>query len=68
MNIFENYLSKINRIILDNIDTLELNNVEDLNNANLEVPPEHFDYDLSSNISLILSKTNKINPKVWQIK
>ncbi len=63
MNIFENYLSKINRIILDNIDTLELNNVEDLNNANLEVPPEHFDYDLSSNISLILSKTNKINPK-----
>ncbi len=62
MNIFENYLSKINKIILDNIDTLELNNVKDLNNANLEVPPGHFDYDLSSNISLILSKTNKTNP------
>ena len=62
MNIFENYLSKINKIILDNKDKLNLENLENLKNVNLEVPPERFNYDLSSNISLVLSKVNKINP------
>ena len=62
MNIFENYLTKINKIVLDNTDTLELDNVEHLKNVNIEVPPGHFDYDLSSNISLVLSKANKSNP------
>ena len=62
MNIFENYLSKIIKIILDNKDKLNLENLENLKNVNLEVPPERFNYDLSSNISLVLSKVNKINP------
>ena len=30
MNIFENYLSKINKIILDNKDNLKLKNLENL--------------------------------------
>ena len=63
MNIFENYLSKINRLIQQNKNTLELENIENLKNVNLEVPPEHFNFDLSSNISLVLSKVNKLNPK-----
>ena len=62
MNIFENYLSKINRIIVDNKDFLKLENLESLKNVNLEVPPEHINFDLSTNISLVLSKINKINP------
>ncbi len=62
MNIFENYLSKINKVILDNKDNLELTILENLDNINLEVPPNHFNYDLSSNISLVLAKTNKLNP------
>ncbi len=61
MNIFENYLSKVNKIILDNKNILKLENLEQLNNVNLEVPPEHFNFDLSSNIALILAKTNKMN-------
>ena len=61
MNIFENYLSKINKIILDNKKILKLSVLENLNNINLEVPPEHFNYDLSSNISLVLAKTNKLS-------
>ncbi len=61
MNIFENYLSKLNKIILDNKNILKLENLEQLNNVNLEVPPEHFNFDLSSNVALILSKTNKMN-------
>ena len=62
MNIFENYLSKINKIILDNKKILKLSILENLDNINLEVPPDHFNYDLSSNISLVLAKKNKLNP------
>ncbi len=61
MNIFENYLLKINRIILDNKDKLKLKNTEFIKNINLEVPPEHVNFDLSTNVSLILSKVNKVN-------
>ncbi len=63
MNIFENYLSKINNLILQNKDILKLKNFDNLHNINLEVPPEHFNFDLSSNISLILAKSNNLNPK-----
>ncbi len=62
MNIFENYLSKINKIVLDNKKILKLTILENLDNINLEVPPDHFNYDLSSNVSLVLAKTNKQNP------
>ena len=62
MNIFENYLSRINKIILDNKKILKLAILEDLDKVNLEVPPEHFNYDLSSNISLVLAKSNKLSP------
>ena len=62
MNIFENYLSKINKIILDNKKILKLTNLENIDNINLEVPPEHFNYDLSTNVSLVLAKSNSLNP------
>ena len=62
MNIFENYLSKINDIILDNKDDLNLIHTDNLKSVNLEVPPDHFNFDLSTNICLILSKVNKIDP------
>ena len=38
MNIFENYLPKIHKIILK-IETLKLNTLENFENINLEVPP-----------------------------
>ncbi len=62
MNIFEKYLSIITNIILDNKKILKITNLENINSINLEVPPEHFNYDLSSNVSLVLSKPNKLNP------
>ena len=62
MNIFEYYLLKINKIILDNKLNLSLTHLDDLKNVNLEVPPEHINFDLSSNVCLVLSKANKINP------
>ena len=62
MNIFENYLSKINKVILENKDNLKLIILENLDDINLEVPPNHFNYDLSSNVSLVLAKMNKLTP------
>ena len=62
MNIFENYSLKINKIILDNKDTLKLKDLTNLKNVHLEVPPEQFNFDLSSNISLVLSKGNNLAP------
>ena len=63
MNIFENYLSKIISIVESNKDLLGLENLRNLNNINLEVPPEHFNFDLSTNISLILAKKNNTPKK-----
>ncbi len=68
MNIFENYLTKINKIILENRDLLNLKNIESLNNVNLEVPPEHFNCDLSTNICLVLAKANKMDPNKLALK
>ncbi len=62
MNIFENYLTKINSIIIENNDLLDLKNLKNLKSINLEVPPEKFNYDLSTNISLVLSKENQKDP------
>ena len=62
MNIFENYLSKINKIILNKQKILKLKILENIDNVNLEVPPNHFNYDLSTNIALVLAKSNKLNP------
>ena len=61
MNIFEYYLSEIHNLILNHRDDLKLKNVDNLSSVNLEVPPEHFNFDLSCNISLVLSKPNKMN-------
>ena len=64
MNIFENYLLKIKKIILENKDNLNLENIKILSDVNLEIPPEHFNCDLSTNIALVLSKKNKISPNI----
>jgi len=63
MNIFEHYLSEIKNLILDHKNDLKLKNLDNLKSVNLEVPPEQFNFDLSCNISLVLGKSNQLNPK-----
>ena len=63
MNIFEYYLSEIKNLILDHKNDLKLKNLDNLKSVNLEVPPEQFNFDLSCNISLVLGKSNQLNPK-----
>ena len=62
MNIFEEYLNKINTLILKNQKFLALNNLKDFKGISIETPPPNFDFDLSYNASLVLGKINKINP------
>ena len=61
MNIFEDYLVEIKNLIKNHIVDLKLNNLNNLKNINLEIPPEHINFDLSCNISLVLSKPNQLN-------
>ena len=63
MNIFKYYLTEIKNLIVDHKNNLKLKNLDNLQNINLEVPPEEFNLDLSCNISLVLGKSNQLNPK-----
>ncbi len=68
MNIFENHLSEIKKLIISEKKSLKLNYVNDFRGVNLEVPPEQFNFDLSCNISMVLAKKNKIDPKNLAIR
>ena len=68
MNIFENYLKQINKIILESKDFLNLANIDNLHDIILEIPPEHFNYDLSTNVCLVLAKANKTAPNKLALK
>ena len=63
MNIFEEYLNLIKKLILKNQKKLKLENLNEFKGVVVEIPPANFDYDLSSNVCLILAKSNNIDPK-----
>ncbi len=63
MNIFEEYLNKINTLIDKNQKVLKLNNLNNFKGIVVESPPTEFNFDLSCNVSLVLGKVNKINTK-----
>jgi arginyl-tRNA synthetase len=63
MNIFEYHLKEIQNLILVNKKILKLENINNLKNVNLEVPPHQFNFDLSCNIAMVLGKSNKLDPK-----
>ena len=56
MNIFENHLGEITKIILSKKDILKNNKIDNLKGVNLEIPPEQFNFDLSCNIAMVLGK------------
>ena len=68
MNIFNKYKSLIIDLIEKNKKELNLN--DDLNSQQItfELPPDQIDSDFSSNICLILSKKNNLNPNELAIK
>jgi arginyl-tRNA synthetase len=62
MNIFDIYLNKIMILVkkLNSEGTLEL--PLNLNGVSVDIPPSNFDCDISTNIAMVLSKTNKKSP------
>jgi len=63
MNIFEEYKNKITALILKNQKFIKLYNLNNFKGIVVESPPVEFNFDLSCNVSLVLGKINKINPK-----
>ena len=62
MNIFDQYLDKIKKILSDLSDNDIIILPENLDGINTEIPPEKFNCDLSTNVGLVLSKINKKPP------
>ena len=62
MNIFDLYLEKIRNLVikLNKDGLIEL--PETLNGINVDIPPSNFDHDISTNVSMVLSKINKRPP------
>ncbi len=62
MNLFEIYLSEIKKKVMLHKDIVGSLSLKKLNNVILEKPPENYDFDLSSNIALVLGKSENKNP------
>ncbi len=63
MNIFEEYLNKIINITLEQNKKGILMIPENLNSINVDVPPKHFDCDISTNVAMVLAKINSNQPE-----
>ena len=64
MNIFEIYKKKIIKFITDEASKGNLESGDVLENINVDTPPENLNYDLSTNVAMVLSKLNKKAPNI----
>ena len=62
MNIFQDYLIKIKKIIQIASDEKKLILPDKLSSINVDTPPSNFDGDISTNVAMVLSKPNKLSP------
>ena len=62
MNIFDQYLDKIKKIIIDLSGKSDLILPEKLDGITTEIPPLKFNSDISTNVAMFLSKINKKSP------
>ena len=62
MNIFNIYLEKIKKIILDQNKNDDLKVPDNLDSINVDIPPKQFDCDISTNVAMVLSKINQKSP------
>jgi arginyl-tRNA synthetase len=62
MNIFDQYLDKIKKIILVLSKKSDLILPDKLDGITAEIPPSKFDSDISTNLAMVLSKINKRSP------
>ena len=62
MNIFEQYIDKIKKILLDLSKKGEIILPDKLDGVNAEIPPSKFNSDISTNVAMVLSKVNNKSP------
>ncbi len=62
MNIFDDYLEKIKKTLIDLSKEDKIILPNDLDGINTEIPPSKFNCDISSNAAMFLSKINKKSP------
>ena len=62
MNIFDTNLDKIKKIIIDQNKKGSLKLPDNLDSINVDIPPKQFDYDISTNVAMVLSKLNQKSP------
>ena len=62
MNIFSDYLIKILKLIQKASNDNEFRLPEKLSSINVDIPPNKFDGDLSTNVAMVLSKPNNAHP------
>ena len=62
MNIFDEYLEKIKKTLIDLSKDGRIILPENLDGINTEIPPSKFNCDISSNVAMFLSKINKKSP------
>ena len=62
MNIFDINLHKIKKIIIDQNKKGSLKLPDNLDSINVDIPPKQFDYDISTNVAMVLSKLNQKSP------
>mgnify|MGYP001288636158 FL=1 len=56
MNLFTNYLTEIKKTVSKHKNITGSIHEKTLSNIIIEKPPENFDFDLSSNIALVIGK------------
>jgi len=62
MNIFDLYLEKIHKVLLDLSKNSELILPDKLDGITAEIPPSKFNSDISTNVAMVLSKINSKSP------
>ena len=62
MNIFDTYKQKIQNLILGNYKSYNIDFEVNFDGVVFEVPPQEFNFDLSSNVALVLAKKTKQSP------
>mgnify|MGYP001274788139 CR=1 FL=1 len=62
MNIFDTYLDKIIKIIINENKSGFLILPDKLDSINVDIPPKQFDCDISTNVSMVLAKINEKQP------
>ena len=68
MNLIELYTNEIKTKIIKNKTVLNLKNQNDIENVIVEIPPDKFNYDLSSNAAMVLAKNSGNNPNIIAAK